>query len=83
MCSLACSVAALTPGGAAVVAVGRKGRRLDILDAQTGAQQASLALPAGAAAQQAGARSSSSSQQAAATVAAVAFVPATADRWAR
>ncbi|KAF6255422.1 WD40-repeat-containing domain protein [Scenedesmus sp. NREL 46B-D3] len=43
---LACSACSLEPGTAALVAVGRKGRRVEVLDAATGAQQASLTAAA-------------------------------------
>ncbi|WIA40417.1 hypothetical protein OEZ86_013774 [Tetradesmus obliquus] len=43
---VACSASSLQPGVAGLVAVGRKGRRLDVLDAATGTQQASLTAAA-------------------------------------
>ncbi|WIA20130.1 hypothetical protein OEZ85_005980 [Tetradesmus obliquus] len=43
---VACPASSLQPGVAGLVAVGRKGRRLDVLDAATGTQQASLTAAA-------------------------------------
>eukprot|EP00878_Enallax_costatus_P046804 GHUV01057093.1.p2 GENE.GHUV01057093.1~~GHUV01057093.1.p2 ORF type:complete len:128 (+),score=65.99 GHUV01057093.1:2026-2409(+) len=73
--SIACSSSDLSPGAPALFAVGRKGRCVDILDAQTGQQQASItaAAPAGAA------NSSSSAGSSQVYVAAVRFVSAAVD----